>query len=114
MRFKLSSLLLLLTFLVFAIGLGYQFHLLRNQVADLKSEVRLLKNRAPFVVYPQTPPPNANSPFRLLNSNMIVSPSAEQGMKADEWDRKRRIERRLKPQTTPAPLQRTPLESRAH
>ena len=114
MKFKLSSLLLVLTFLAFAIGLGYQVHLLRTQVADLKREVQMLKNRAAVVVYPQTPRPNANSPFRLLNSNVIVSPSAEQGMKADEWDRKRRMEQRLKPYETPAPRQRTPLESRAH
>jgi hypothetical protein len=114
MKFKLSSLLLLLTFLAFAIGIGYQVHLLRSQVAELENEVQVLKKRAAFVVYPPAPLPNASSPFRLLNSKVIVNPSTEQGMKADEWDRKRRMDRRFKPRTTPAPLQRTPLESRAH
>jgi len=99
MRFKLSSLLVLFTFLAFAIGLGYQMHLLRRQVGELKTELQTLKRRPIQVVLGQSAGQNQNSrpvsPFRLLNAEEIVHPSIERGMKADEWERQQRFNQRL-------------------
>jgi hypothetical protein len=112
MRFKLSSLLILVTLLAFAIGLGFQVHLLRKQVADLKAELKAIKTKPQFVVFPQSPQSSRNSPFRLLNSGVIVNPSVEEGMKADEQEHRHRIEQRLNRKERRAP--RMPgLESRA-
>ncbi len=97
MRFKLSSLLMLLTLLAVAIGLGYQVHLLRRQVGKLETEVQNLKGRPIRVVLGQSANQNTRSasPFRLLNSEVIVNPSIERGMKADEWEQQQRIYPRL-------------------
>jgi hypothetical protein len=112
MKFKLSSLLLLFTFLAFAIGLGFQVHLLRRQVAELKAELKAINTKPRFVVFPQTAPATRSSPFRLLNSGVIVNPSVEEGMKADEQEHRHRMEQRLNKKEDRAPKVPS-LESRA-
>jgi hypothetical protein len=117
MRFKLSTLLLVVTFLSFAIGLGYQVLLLRRQVAELNAELQRLQGQRPLVVFPRVPAANQparNSPFRLLNSETIVNPSVEHGMKADELENQRRIQEHLRDRDLPAPAQPRPgFQSRA-
>ena len=103
MRFKLSSLLITIPLLAVTIGLAYHVHLLRQQVADLKTQMQGMKGVPVPVFIAQPVAPNQpnrnrrpNSPFRLLNSNGIVIPAVEQGMQADEWQRKQQWERRMR------------------
>jgi hypothetical protein len=94
MRFRLSTLLMLLTFLAFIFGTGYQIILLRQQVATLNSEVTKLEqsSTSSIPVYYRPPAQSKNNtPFRLLN-NQMVTPAIEEGMKAGEWEQQQRME----------------------
>lgn len=103
MKFKRSPLLILLTLFCVVLGLGYQVHLLRQQVADLKKDIETLQQRpANVLIHNMVPQPNDNgrqpsrllpkgrepsrSPFRLLNSETVVDPEIEDGMRASEWE----------------------------
>ena len=96
-RFNLSTLLVLFTLLAITFGLGYQIHLLRRQVAELKGDVQSLKQSPKrFLYQPSTIRFGQNSPFRLLNSQVVVNPTVENGLKASELQQQRRIERHLR------------------
>jgi hypothetical protein len=95
MRFRLATLLILFTVFAIAVGLGYQIYLLKEQVAQLNREVNLLKNypvRPLQIVFPKLSQPSRNSAFRLLNTETTVNPAIEDGMKAGEWELKRRLQ----------------------
>jgi hypothetical protein len=69
--------------------------MLRQEVARLNGDVGRLKRSATMtarIVYPSQNQRNRNTPFRLLNSEMMVNPAIEDGMKAGEWELKQRIE----------------------
>jgi hypothetical protein len=92
-RFKLSTLLFVFSFLAVTIGLGYQIVALRQEIVEVTREVQSLKKQgsAVRVVYPQgigqpvQPSKNARkSPFRLLDSDVI---------EAGERDVRRRVEK---------------------
>jgi len=94
LRINLATLLILFTFFAITVGLGYQIYLLKQQVAQLDHEVNLLKNypeRPLQVVFPKQTDPSRNSPFRLLNTETTVNPTIEDGMKAGEWELKKRL-----------------------
>ena len=97
MRFRLATLLILFTFVAVTVGLGYQIYLLKQQVAQLNSIVTsLMKSQAKSlpVNFPKQAQPSRNSPFRLLNTETTVNPSIEKGMKAGEWELKKRMQER--------------------
>jgi hypothetical protein len=93
-RFRLSTLLFVLTIFAVVSGLGYQIYLLKGQLAKLNGEVSTLKSQArPLtVVYPPAGQSNQDSPFRLIKSAMTVNPGIEDGMKAGEWELKKRLQ----------------------
>jgi hypothetical protein len=92
MRFRLASLLMFITFLAVAGGLGLQIHLLRQQVSALSKQVQTLQQRP--MVFPGAQRVNSyGSVFRLLDT--------ERGMKADEIEFQQRMRDRLNPQPIP-------------
>jgi hypothetical protein len=108
-RFNLATLLVLFTILAVSFGLGYQVHLLRRQIAELKSDVQTLKQSPKlFVKQPSAIRSGLNSPFRLLNDGMMVDPRVERGMRASELQQLRRIERHLRDQNNPVALEHAP------
>jgi hypothetical protein len=103
MRFRLSSLFIVVTLVAIAVGLGYQVVLLRHEVAEVRNELQSLKQRRFAVTFAQPAAPNPNNgPFRLLNG-AIVDPATERGMKVDELQRRQRLEQQLKFRLIPAP-----------
>jgi len=114
LRFKLSSLLIAIAFVAVAIGLGYRIHVLNIQVADLKSELaRVLPQRSVRVTYLNVPSqplgtPAKQSPFRLLDTDIIMHSSIEDGMKADEWELQQRLHRELKRDQSDTPIEAGP------
>jgi hypothetical protein len=110
MRFRLATLLILFTFFAITVGLGYQIYLLKQQVAQLNREVTLLKNypvKPLQVVFPKQSQPSRNSPFRLLNTETIVNPAIEDGMKAGEWELKKRLQERSQTDDIQSPAKPT-------
>jgi hypothetical protein len=97
MRFKLSILLILLTFFALTVGLGTQIYLLRQQVAELRKDVTQLSQSSAttlstaFQQRSRQNQQNQKSPFRLLNSETTINPGIEDGMKAGELELKQRI-----------------------
>ena len=108
-RLKLSTLLILLAFVVIAGGLGSQIYLLKQQVSELKTEVTRLSQSSPTSLPAAFPPhsrqsqQNQKSPFRLLNNEININPGIENGMKAGEWELKHRLEERRNRDEIPSP-----------
>jgi hypothetical protein len=114
-RFRLSTLLFVLTIFAVVTGIGYQIYLLKGQVAKLGGEVSTLKSQArPLtIVYPPAGQSNHGSPFRLLNTGTIVNPGTEDGMKAGEWELKNRMRQYKQRDEIRSPeIQRPDLEGR--
>jgi hypothetical protein len=109
MRFKLSTLLMLPTFITVTAGLGTQIYLLRQQVAELKRDITRLNQSSAISLQTVFRQPsrqnqqNQKSPFHLLNNETTVNPAVEDGMKAGEWELKQRIEERRNRDEIPSP-----------
>ena len=109
MRWNLSTLLILLTFVVITGGLGLQIYQLKQQVSELKKEVTRLSQSSPTSLPAAFPQPgrqsqqNQKSPFRLLNNEININSGIENGMKAGEWELKHRLEERRDRDEIPSP-----------
>lgn len=108
MKYRFSLVLIIVTLSAIAIGFGYQVHMLRQEVAEIRKQlkelgvVRLQPLSVP-VSHPASP--NASGPFRLLNTETLVDPGVERGMKADEFQRQQELRRQLESEMIPAPEQ---------
>jgi hypothetical protein len=86
LRFKLATIIWLLTLAAVLIGLGYRIHSLEGQVAQLSDELSTLK--------------------AVQISKQLNSKTVERGMKADQLEQQRGIEKQFKNLDIPAPERR--------